>query len=103
MYNAIFFDLDGTLTESGEGITKSVQYALEKLGKGKSIKVIGNDFLSENKKWMEKGVINFLIGQDAYVQGYEPVMILFRLFLDHKEPKEEYQYTEIVIKTKYNM
>ena len=33
MYKAIFFDLDGTLTESGEGITKSVQYALEKLGK----------------------------------------------------------------------
>ena len=29
MYKAIFFDLDGTLTESGEGITKSVQYALE--------------------------------------------------------------------------
>ena len=33
MYKAIFFDLDGTLTESGEGITKSVQYALEKIGK----------------------------------------------------------------------
>ena len=33
MYKAIFFDLDGTLTESGEGITKSVQYAMEKLGK----------------------------------------------------------------------
>ena len=33
MYKAIFFDLDGTLTESGEGITKSAQYALEKLGK----------------------------------------------------------------------
>ena len=33
MYKAIFFDLDGTLTASGEGITKSVQYALEKLGK----------------------------------------------------------------------
>ena len=32
MYKVIFFDLDGTLTESGEGITKSVQYALEKLG-----------------------------------------------------------------------
>lgn len=32
MYKAIFFDLDGTLTESGEEITKSVQYALEKLG-----------------------------------------------------------------------
>ena len=32
MYKAILFDLDGTLTESGEGITKCVQYALEKLG-----------------------------------------------------------------------
>lgn len=33
MYKAILFDLDGTLTESDEGITKSVQYALGKLGK----------------------------------------------------------------------
>lgn len=33
MYKVIFFDLDGTLTESGEGITKSVRYALEKIGK----------------------------------------------------------------------
>ena len=36
MYKAILFDLDGTLTESGEGITKCVQYALEKLGKPES-------------------------------------------------------------------
>lgn len=33
MYKAILFDLDGTITESGEGIMKSVQYALEKIGK----------------------------------------------------------------------
>ena len=32
MSQVILFDLDGTLTESGEGIIKSVQYALEKLG-----------------------------------------------------------------------
>lgn len=32
-YQAILFDLDGTLTASGEGITKSVQYALKKMGK----------------------------------------------------------------------
>ncbi|MDU2066015.1 MAG: HAD family hydrolase [Sporomusaceae bacterium] len=30
MYDYIFFDLDGTLTDSKEGITKSVAYALEK-------------------------------------------------------------------------
>lgn len=33
-YEVLLFDLDGTLTASGEGITKSVQYALEKMGKG---------------------------------------------------------------------
>lgn len=30
--NYILFDLDGTLTDSGEGITKSVQYALRSFG-----------------------------------------------------------------------
>ncbi len=32
MWKTVLFDLDGTLTDSAEGITKSVQYALEKLG-----------------------------------------------------------------------
>ncbi len=31
-YKHILFDLDGTLTDSAEGITKSVEYALEKFG-----------------------------------------------------------------------
>ena len=32
MYDTILFDLDGTLTDSGLGITKGVQYALGQLG-----------------------------------------------------------------------
>lgn len=32
MYETILFDLDGTLTDPGLGITNSVMYALEKLG-----------------------------------------------------------------------
>ena len=32
MYDTILFDLDGTLTDSGLGITKAVQYALGQLG-----------------------------------------------------------------------
>lgn len=31
-YQTIFFDLDGTLTDPGVGITKSVAYALDKMG-----------------------------------------------------------------------
>ena len=33
MYKAIFFDLDGTLTDSGPGITRCVNYALQKMGR----------------------------------------------------------------------
>ena len=32
MYDSILFDLDGTLTDSGLGITKAVQYALGQMG-----------------------------------------------------------------------
>lgn len=32
MYNVILFDLDGTLTDSGIGITNSVKYSLRKFG-----------------------------------------------------------------------
>ena len=32
MYDTILFDLDGTLTDPKEGITKSVQYALARMG-----------------------------------------------------------------------
>lgn len=32
MYQYLLFDLDGTLTDSAEGIIKCVQYALEKMG-----------------------------------------------------------------------
>ena len=32
MYQYCLFDLDGTLTDSREGITKCVQYALAKCG-----------------------------------------------------------------------
>ncbi len=31
VYNIIFFDLDGTLTDSGEGIIKSLEYAFDEL------------------------------------------------------------------------
>ena len=32
MYQIVLFDLDGTLTDSGLGITNAVAYALEKFG-----------------------------------------------------------------------
>ncbi|MDO4275444.1 MAG: LacI family DNA-binding transcriptional regulator [Eubacteriales bacterium] len=82
---------------------KGICEMLHNLGRENDIKVIGNDFLEENKGWVKDGVLNFLIGQDSYVQGYEPVMILFRLLLEDEQPDTPYKYTEIVIKNKYNL
>ena len=33
MYQYLLFDLDGTLTDSAEGIINCVQYAMEKMGR----------------------------------------------------------------------
>lgn len=91
----------GGIYISGSGVV-SVCHALENMGKGREIKVIANDFLEENIHWLKNGTVNFLIGQDAYVQGYDPVMILFRKLFENQEPEKTCCYTEIVIKTKYN-
>ena len=47
--------------------------------------------------------LDFLIGQDGHTQGYEPVRVLFEKLLDGKMPERENMYTEILIKTRYNV
>ena len=76
MYKAIFFDLDGTLTESGEGITKSVQYALEKIGKPEEdlekLKVFGGPPLMQ--QFMKYAGVDEATGRKAvefYRERYE--------------------------------
>lgn len=94
-------DLAGIyLSASGADCVCSVLEELDKAGK---VKVISNDLTRKNESCLKRGTIQFLIGQNAYVQGYEPIMILFNKFFDGKEPEQEYAYTEIVIKTKYNL
>lgn len=72
-------------------------------GMNKKLKVVANDFSEDNIKYLKEGQISFLIGQDAHIQGYEPAMILFRLLFDGIQPEKELLYTDIVIKTKYNI
>lgn len=56
MYEIILFDLDGTLTDPGEGITNSVAYAMKKLGmdipgKTELYKFIGPPLIESFKKF----------------------------------------------------
>jgi LacI family transcriptional regulator len=77
--------------------------ALRKKGVEKEIIVIANDVLGENIKCLEEGSINYLIGQEAYFQGYEGVMTLYRYLLEDRKPKKELEYTDIIIKNRYNI
>ena len=66
-------------------------------------RAIANDFMGRNYELMRKGFIHFLIGQDARIQGYEPVMILFRLLFNGEEPDREKLFTEIYIRNEYTI
>lgn len=97
----LYADLKGIYI-TGSGVL-GVCKAIKSTQKSNEIKVIANDFIEENINYLLDGTINFLIGQDAYTQGYESVMVLFRKLFDSKEPKKEFLYTEIIIKNKYNI
>lgn len=87
---------------TGTGVN-GICRAVKDVRRNGDVKIIGNDLIEENIKYLKEGTINFLIGQDAYAQGYKSIMILFQKLLDGKEPEQEMQYTDIVIKNKYNL
>lgn len=77
--------------------------ALEKEGLLGKVKIISNDLTEQNIGFLKEGKITFLLGQDAHRQGYESVMMLFDKLFDGKIPDREFIYTQIVIKTRYNI
>lgn len=77
--------------------------ALEKGGAVDRVKVISNDITPSNMQALRERRLDFLIGQDAHSQGYEPVRVLFDKMLDGKTPEQDNMYTEILIKTRYNV
>ena len=94
-------DLEGIyLTSHGE---EGVCQAIAETGKTGQIKMIANDFMGRNYELMREGFIHFLIGQDARIQGYEPVMILFRLLFNGEKPDREKLFTEIYIRNEYTI
>ena len=80
-----------------------VYRCLKRKHKERDIVMVASDLMGKNYELLNKGVINLLIGQEAAGQGYEPVMILYRLLFNGESPKQEYHYTDIVIKTRYNI
>ena len=65
--------------------------------------MISNDLMGKNYNFLEQGIIDLLVGQEGKVQGAEPILILHRLLFNNESPAKEYNFTDIVIKTRHNM
>jgi len=87
---------------AGHGV-QGVCQCLDKKNAESRVKVVANDIIKENIPYLKSGSINFLIGQNPQAQGLEPTMILYRLLLEGKAPEKELLYTDIEIKTRYNV
>ena len=77
-YDLILFDLDGTLTNSGEGITKSVQYALSKFGieepdLNNLTKFIGPPLIDSFMKYYGFSKEEAIQVRNAFSERYQPI------------------------------
>lgn len=82
---------------------KGIPEAFEKLKLKRRPHTIIYDITPNNRKLLEDGVVDFLIDQEAYIQGYEPPFILADILREGRYPEKEYRYTDINIKTRYNI
>lgn len=77
--------------------------ALSDSKKKSQVSVIAYDLTPQNCKLLEEGQIDILIGQGAVQQGYKPPILLYNHLASRTQFEEEFLYTDIVIKTKYNL
>lgn len=85
------------------GGQKGISAAFENLGMDQRPYVVLYDQIPENEKLLKEDLADFLIDQNGFEQGYRPLRILADILLNGETPREEYFYTGIDIKTKYNL
>ncbi|MBR0598659.1 substrate-binding domain-containing protein [Sinanaerobacter chloroacetimidivorans] len=71
--------------------------------KKSQICLIAYDLTPQNCKLLQDGHIDILIGQGALLQGYQPPILLYNYLINGTKLEQEFLYTDIVIKTKYNL
>lgn len=77
--------------------------ALIDSNKKSQISLIAYDLTPQNCQLLRDGSIDILIGQGALQQGYKPPILLYNYLLNRTKFEQELLYTDIVIKTKYNL
>lgn len=82
---------------------EGVCQALSESGLAGQVKVIAYDLNLLNQHLLQDGLIHFVIDQRAFEQGYRPPYILTDYLLYDRIPESQCLYTDISIRTKYNI
>lgn len=61
------------------------------------------DLTEKNIEMLKKNQVDFLIDQDGFTQGYRSLLLLANQLQNNKFMTEEMLFTDIIIKTKYNL
>lgn len=86
---------------TGGGIS-GVGRALSMKGMEGKVHVLCHDLIPESRLFLEKNIIDFVIGQDPHSQGALPIRILYEFLFLKKRPKKEFFHTRIEIFTSEN-
>lgn len=77
--------------------------AVRDAGLEKQIRVIAFDSTPDNNRLLEENRIHILLDQEAFLQGYQPPMLLQEYLMSRRKPQQELLYTDIRVCTKYNI
>ncbi|MEG1605343.1 MAG: substrate-binding domain-containing protein, partial [Clostridia bacterium] len=77
--------------------------ALAQSGRAGQVKMVCHDMLPETVKYVKSGVVDFTIGQEAFVQGYMPVEILYEYHMFGRRPRLDTLFTRIDIRMQDNV
>ncbi len=88
------------ITSNGQrGVCRAVE---DERRKGR-VRVVAYDLNEPNRKLLQSGDLTFVLDQVALAQGRQPLQILYHYLLNGTPPERELLYTDILIRTKYNI
>lgn len=70
---------------------------------GRKVRVVAYDLTPQNRIDLAENKIEFVIDQNARVQGTQPPQLLYEYLIEGKQPTCSQMYTDILIKTRYNI
>ena len=88
------------ITSNGQrGVCRAIE---DERRKGR-VRVVAYDLNEPNRLLLQNGDLSFVLDQMAFEQGRQPLLLLYYYLLNGKTPERELLYTDILIRTKYNI